>query len=85
MHYMIRSLIYFLIVGLCAGYLTARLLHLNSSDITQNLITGTIGSFVGGLIGHVIGLQATGLIGSIIMAVIGSVAAIMVYRNFIRK
>ena len=63
----------------------ARLLGLDSSDITKNLITGIIGSLVGGLIGSLIGLQATGLLGSIIMAVIGACAAIVIYRKFIRK
>ena len=82
---MIMSLLYFLVVGLCAGYLSARLLGLDSTDIAKNLITGIVGSFVGGLIGNLIGLHATGLIGSIIMAVIGACAAILIYRRFIRK
>lgn len=82
---MIMSLIYFLIVGLAAGYLTSRLLGTDSTDIGKNLITGIIGSFVGGFIGKLIGLEATGLIGSIIMAVIGACAAIWCYRKFIRK
>ena len=82
---MIRALLYYLVVGLCAGYLSSRLLGLDSSDITKNLITGIIGSLVGGLIGSLIGLQATGLLGSIIMAVIGACASILIYRKFIRK
>ncbi len=82
---MILSIIYFLVIGLCAGYLSARLLGLDSSDITKNLLIGTVGSVVGGIIGNLIGLQATGLIGSIIMAVIGACVAILVYRHFIRK
>ena len=82
---MIRALLYYLVVGLCAGYLSSRLLGLDSSDIAKNLITGIIGSLVGGLIGSLIGLQATGLLGSIIMAVIGACAAIVIYRKFIRK
>ena len=83
--HMLLSIIYFLIVGLCAGYLSSRLLGLDSTDITKNLITGIVGSLVGGLIGNVIGLRATNLIGSIILAIIGAVAAIVIYRRFIRR
>ncbi|MBR4455501.1 MAG: GlsB/YeaQ/YmgE family stress response membrane protein [Solobacterium sp.] len=82
---MILSLIYFLIVGLAAGYIATRLLGLNSNDILTCLVIGVIGSFVGGLIGSVIGLQATGMIGKIIMSVIGACVSLWVYRRFIRK
>ena len=39
---MIMSLIYFLIVGLAAGYLTSRLLGTDSTDIGKNLISAVI-------------------------------------------
>lgn len=82
---MIVSLLYFLVVGLCAGYLSARLLGLDSSDIAKNLVIGIVGSIVGGFVGNLIGLRATGLIGSIILAVIGACLAVFVYSRFIRK
>ncbi len=82
---MLMSLIYFLIIGLCAGYVASRLFGLDSSDISKNLIIGIVGSFLGGLIGRLLQLQATGLIGSVIMSIIGACAAIMLYRFFSRK
>jgi uncharacterized membrane protein YeaQ/YmgE (transglycosylase-associated protein family) len=78
-------LIYAVIVGLVAGYLSSRILGLPGQDWVKNLLIGLVGSFVGGLIGSLIGLRATNLIGSIILAVIGSCVSLYVYAKFIRK
>ncbi|MBO7703909.1 MAG: GlsB/YeaQ/YmgE family stress response membrane protein [Solobacterium sp.] len=82
---MIRSLLYFLVIGLIAGYLASRLMGVSSSDVGKNLITGIVGSFVGGFIGNLIGLQASGLIGSILLAVVGACVSIWIFRRFIAR
>ena len=82
---MILALISYVLVGCIAGYLAARIMGLDTSDITKNLLLGIVGSIVGGLIGELIGLRATGLLESLILAVVGACVAIWIYRRFIRK
>ena len=82
---MILGMIYFLIIGLVAGYIASRLMGVDSTDVGKNLVTGIIGSFVGGFVGRFIGLASTNLLGSIILAVIGACISIWVYRKFIQK
>jgi len=81
---MITSLIIYLLVGACAGWLANRILGFNSSDLVKNLVLGIIGGIVGGLIGSLIGLSATNLIGSIILAVIGALVVEFVYHRFLK-
>lgn len=66
------GLISFLIVGLLAGYIAARITGENHTLI-QNLLTGVAGALLGGGVFWVIGLKATGIIGAIVVATIGSV------------
>jgi uncharacterized membrane protein YeaQ/YmgE (transglycosylase-associated protein family) len=66
------GLISFLIVGLIAGYIAARITGENHTLI-QNLVTGVAGALLGGVLFWVIGLRATGFIGAIVVATVGSV------------
>ena len=44
------GLIYFLLIGLAAGWLASRIMTGQSFDITGNLIVGVIGAILGGLL-----------------------------------
>jgi uncharacterized membrane protein YeaQ/YmgE (transglycosylase-associated protein family) len=66
------GLIGFLIVGLIAGYVAARLTG-ERHTLLQNLLTGVAGAFLGGVLFWVFGLRATGFIGALVVATVGSV------------
>ena len=78
-------LIYSLLIGLASGFLTSRIMGIDSSNILKNIALGLVGSLVGGLVGSLINLQATGPIGSMILAVIGACISIWVYQKFLKK
>ena len=57
------SLIYFLLIGLAAGWLAGKLMKGHGFGILGNLMIGVIGSILGGFLFGLLGLQAVGLLG----------------------
>ncbi len=79
---MLGYLIGLALLGLVAGAL-ARLVvpGRDPMGIGATILLGIVGSFIGGLIGRAIGDEQVG----IILAVIGSVIALLVWRQVQRK
>ena len=73
-------IIAFLIVGLVAGWLAGEIMKSRRS-LLGNLGIGVAGALIGGFLGRIIGLAATGLIGGIIMATIGAVVLLYVLEK----
>ncbi|MEQ9036900.1 MAG: GlsB/YeaQ/YmgE family stress response membrane protein [Silicimonas sp.] len=71
------GLIAFLIIGGIAGWLASTFMN-KEQGILMNIIVGIVGAYVGGFLGNVVGLDATGFVGSIIMATIGAVILLWV-------
>lgn len=67
------NFVYFLIVGLAAGWLAGKVLLGRSFSLVQSLIVGVIGAFVGGFVFSLLQLGSTGLVGQLITAFAGSV------------
>lgn len=70
------GLISFLIVGLAAGWIAARLTG-ERHTLLQNLATGVIGAFLGGFLFWVVGLRATGFVGALVVATVGALALLI--------
>jgi uncharacterized membrane protein YeaQ/YmgE (transglycosylase-associated protein family) len=70
-------LLWFLLIGLVAGWLAGKLTKGSGFGVVGNVIIGVLGSFVGGFIFRQIGLHAGGTIGSLVVATAG--AAILIY------
>ncbi len=68
-----ENLIWFLIIGLIAGWLAGQVMRGGSFGLIGNLIVGVIGALLGGWLFGVLGLTAYGLIGSLIVAFVGAV------------
>ena len=47
-----------------------------------NLVIGVVGAFIGGFLGNLVGLAATGIIGSLILSTIGAVVLIWLIGKF---
>lgn len=75
------GLLWFLIVGLVAGWLAGVLVKGGSFGLVGDLIVGVVGAFIGGWLFSMFGASAGGgLIGSIIVATIGAVVLLFVIR-----
>lgn len=76
----VTSLIWFLIIGLIAGWLAGKVMRGGGYGLVGDLIVGVIGALIGGWLFGLLGISAGGLIGSIIMAFIGAVVLIFLLR-----
>lgn len=75
------SFLWFLIVGLVAGWLAGKLVKGGGFGLVGDLIVGVVGAFLGGFLFSTLGVSAGGgLIGSIIVATIGAVVLLFLIR-----
>jgi uncharacterized membrane protein YeaQ/YmgE (transglycosylase-associated protein family) len=75
------NFLWFLIVGLVAGWLAGTLVKGGGFGLVGDLIVGVVGAFVGGFLFSTFGVSAGGgLIGSIVVATIGAVVLLFVVR-----
>ena len=72
----IMAIVWFLLIGLAAGWLASQVMKGGSSSLVTDLIMGVIGSILGGFLFGAIGLAATGLIGSLVTATVGAIVLI---------
>lgn len=68
------GLLWFLIIGILAGFVAGKLMRGGGFGLVGNLIVGIIGAFIGGNLLGMLGASAGGgLIGSLVTATIGAV------------
>ncbi len=73
-------LLWFLLVGLIAGWLAGKLTRGAGFGVIGDIVVGIIGAVVGGFLFRLIGLHAGGTIGSIVVATVGAVVLVLVVR-----
>ena len=73
-------LIWFLLIGLAAGWLAGQFMKGGGYGLWGDLVIGVFGAFIGGWLLGIIGIYTAGLIGSLVSATIGSVALISTVR-----
>ena len=77
----LESLIWWLIVGLIAGFLASVVMRGGGYGIVGDIIAGLIGAFIGGWLFGQLGINTGGgLLGSIIVAFIGACIFIALLR-----
>ena len=75
------SVLWFLVVGLVAGWLAGVLVKGGGFGVIGDLVVGVIGAFLGGWLCSTLGASAGGgLLGSIIVATIGAVVLLFIVR-----
>jgi uncharacterized membrane protein YeaQ/YmgE (transglycosylase-associated protein family) len=74
------DLVYFLLIGLAAGWLAGKLTKGSSFGLVNDLIIGVIGALLGGFLFGLLSLAATGLIGRLIMATVGALVLLWLLR-----
>jgi len=75
------SLLWFLVVGLVAGWLAGILVKGGGFGLVGDLIVGAIGAFLGGFLFSTFGVSmGGGLVGSLIVATVGAVVLLFIVR-----
>ena len=77
---MISGLIWWVIVGLIAGWAAGKLMQGGGYGAAMDIVLGIVGAVVGGWLMSLVGINAVGLIGTIIVAIIGAVLLIWITR-----
>lgn len=75
----LTSLIWFLLIGLIAGWL-ASLAMKDRHGLLGYLVIGVVGALLGGWLFGVLGIAAGGLVGSLITAFVGAIVLILLLR-----
>lgn len=73
-------MLWFLFIGLIAGWLAGKVVKGGGFGLIGNLIVGVIGSYIGGYLFRFFGLNAYGTIGEIIMATFGAIVLLWLVR-----
>ena len=76
----VASLIWFLLIGLIAGWLAGQVMRGGGYGVVGDMIVGVIGALLGGWLFSLLGIGAGGLIGAIITAFVGAVILIAILR-----
>ena len=76
------SLLWFLLIGLAAGWLAGQFTKGSGFGLVGDLIVGVIGALLGGFLFGLLGLAAFGLIGSLITATVGAIVLLFLLKKF---
>ena len=75
------ELLYFLLIGLIAGWLAGLLVKGGGFGIVGDMVMGVLGAFLGGFLFNSLGLSAGGgMLGSILVATIGAIVLVLLLR-----
>jgi uncharacterized membrane protein YeaQ/YmgE (transglycosylase-associated protein family) len=70
-------LVWFIIIGVVAGFLAGTVVKGRGFGLLGNLIIGIIGALLGGFIFNVLGIATYNLIGALVCAFVGSVVLLL--------
>ena len=70
------NLLWFLLIGVAAGWLASQIMKGGGSGLITDLIMGVIGSVLGGFLFGLLGLSADGALGSLVTATVGAIVLI---------
>lgn len=76
----LSTVVWWLIVGLIAGFLASVVMRGGGYGIVGDIIVGIVGAFLGGFLASLVGLGASGFIGTVIIAFIGACILIAILR-----
>jgi len=79
------NLLWFLLIGVAAGWLASQIMKGGGSGLVTDLIMGVIGSILGGFLFGLLGLSIDGTIGSLVTATVGAIVLIAGLRLINRR
>lgn len=75
------DLLWFVLIGLCAGWLAGQLTKTGPSGWWGTLVVGVIGAILGGFLLRLIGFTATGMLGNLLTATLGAIILIAILKS----
>ncbi len=72
--------VWFLLIGLAAGWLAGQLVRGSGQGLIVDIIVGVIGAMLGGVLFGMFGLEAAGMLGSLVTATVGAVVLLVALR-----
>jgi len=78
------DIIWFLIIGIVAGWLAGKIMRGGGFGLIGDLVVGVIGAVLGGFLFGMLGLSANGLIGSLVTATVGAIVLLFLIHLFKR-
>jgi uncharacterized membrane protein YeaQ/YmgE (transglycosylase-associated protein family) len=73
-------LIWFLLIGLIAGWIAAHIARGRGFGLLGDLVLGVLGAMIGGFLARALGIAAHGLPGRLALAVVGAVVLLLAVR-----
>jgi uncharacterized membrane protein YeaQ/YmgE (transglycosylase-associated protein family) len=74
------NLLYFLLIGLVAGFLAGKVMKGSGYGLIGDLVIGVVGAFLGGWIFGLLHIAAGGLLGLLVTAFVGAVVLVWLLR-----
>ncbi len=78
------NIVWFLLIGVVAGWLAGKLVKGGGFGLVGNLIVGIIGALIGGFLFPLLGVQVNSTLGELIAATVGAIILLFILR-FISK
>jgi len=78
------QLIWFLIIGVAAGWLAGQIFRGSGYGLWGDLAVGVVGAVIGGYFFSLLGISAYGTIGAIVTSTIGALLFLWILRLFSR-
>ncbi len=78
------SFLWFLLIGLAAGFIAGQIMRGSGFGILGNLVVGVVGAMLGGILFGLLGLSAYGLLGQLVTATVGAVVLLWIV-SLVRK
>lgn len=79
------SWLWFILIGLVAGWLGGLIVKGSGSGLLLNIVIGIVGAVLGGWIFSLMGIASTGRWGSFITALVGAIVLLLIVSLFTRK
>ena len=74
-------LLWFILIGLAAGWLAAKIMKGKGFGLLGDIVVGVIGALIGGFLFRALGIYSDGgLLGSLIVATIGAIVLLYLLR-----
>jgi uncharacterized membrane protein YeaQ/YmgE (transglycosylase-associated protein family) len=77
----LMSIVWFLLIGIVAGWLASLIIKREGKGIASYLIIGILGALLGGFLFRLLQLSAYGLIGELVTATVGAVILLLILRR----
>lgn len=75
-----NNLLWFLLIGLVAGWLASRIMRGGGFGLVGNMVVGVVGSFLGGWLFGLLGITTGGLLGALLTALVGAIVLLYLLR-----